>query len=246
MSKGNLILILLLVSILMSCQNEKSLYAFRGSPNFYFQSNFLDSVEYKGQVNEAGVAEGEWMIDLEDSKMEVDLQNDFLSNLDYVIPSQYELKKKRQKEFVWYTYEDKSIMIFLDTIKSLDLKGAEIILDEVSGISQICLEDESCTPIDYQGNIIEYQGDYFSGVYHFIEKKDDQIYHKIGYVTYNNKQLILFVNQFSENSSVKLNQSLFSLLLENIRVNDENLVPSISKFKRMKSMDFSAVLNIGL
>jgi len=242
MNKNNFILVLLLSFIFLSCDSENDSYVFRASPNFYFQPNFLDTVEYKGEVNKNGIAEGKWKINLRKSKMEVDLQPDALSNLDYVIPTRYELKEKTPNGFVWYTYNDESIMIFLDTIKSLNLKGGGIILNEISGISQLCPEDTSCTPIDYQGNLIRYEDDYFSGVYYFREKKDAQFYNKLGYIGYVENQLILFVYQFPENKDLQLNQSLFTLLTENILVNKKNLIPPMVKYKSMKPMNFSAAL----
>ncbi len=242
MNKANFILVLLFLFVFMNCRDDKEQYTFRASPNFYFQPNFLDTVEYKGQLNKAGIAEGEWEVILGSNKTDINIQSKNFLNLEYVIPGQFDLKKKASNDFLWYTYNDESIMIFLDTIKSLDLKGAEIILNEISGLSQICVEETNCIPIDYQGNIIKYERDYFSGVYHFIERKDDKPYHKLGYVAYNNNQLILFVYQFSENSDVKLNQSLFSLLVENIRVNEKNLVPPMTKFEKMLPMNFSSVL----
>ncbi len=157
-----------------------------------------------------------------------------------ILPDSFKLHANDKNKFYQFGHGQNNYKLYLkENLTDIDLSN-NYIVDEVVGITQLCLEIDSCSYLEKVGNLFTFKDRKIISFY-FLEDNAGMKNIHIGAMIMTNESLYYLSKKLpyiSESQTIK-NLEEFSVVLNYLTIGETNLVPNVTSLSKVDPLNWS-------
>ena len=191
--------ILFFLLILLGCSSDIEIKDERPSAHVYFAPYFLAEVTTYAKETDDGVPYGRWRAYIGHDSMIQNLKIWEIDSLSFLLLDDFTSELGDYKLYGSYGFANQkktALRIFIDSLDRTTGTAfgfKNYLIEQLGGISSICIDNESCEEIEHTGNLLVFKNDIYCAILSFLEQEGGIEYCRLGYLGFVDDRLAVFL-----------------------------------------------------